>query len=83
MTGLFDSYRLGNLTLTNRIVMAPLTRNRAAAGNVPTALMAEYYAQRATAGLIVAEATQVVPEGQDIRTRPVFTRPNRWPAGSA
>ena len=70
MTGLFDSYRLGNLTLANRIVMAPLTRNRAAAGNVPTALMAEYYAQRATAGLIVAEATQVVPEGQGYQDTP-------------
>lgn len=70
MTGLFDSYRLGNLTLSNRIVMAPLTRNRAAAGNVPTALMAEYYAQRAGAGLIVAEATQVVPEGQGYQDTP-------------
>ncbi len=70
MTGLFDSYRLGPLTLSNRIVMAPLTRNRAAAGNVPTALMAEYYAQRATAGLIVAEATQVVPEGQGYQDTP-------------
>jgi N-ethylmaleimide reductase len=70
MTGLFDSYRLGSLTLSNRIVMAPLTRNRAAAGNVPTALMAEYYAQRATAGLIVAEATQVLPEGQGYQDTP-------------
>lgn len=70
MTALFDSYRLGALTLPNRIVMAPLTRNRAATGNVPTALMAEYYAQRATAGLIVAEATQVVPEGQGYQDTP-------------
>ncbi len=70
MTALFDTYRLGALTLPNRIVMAPLTRNRAAAGNVPTALMAEYYAQRATAGLIVAEATQVVPEGQGYQDTP-------------
>jgi N-ethylmaleimide reductase len=70
MTALFDSYRLGALTLPNRIVMAPLTRNRAAVGNVPTALMAEYYAQRATAGLIVAEATQVVPEGQGYQDTP-------------
>ncbi|MEK9970397.1 MAG: alkene reductase, partial [Ferrovibrio sp.] len=61
---------LGGLTLPNRIVMAPLTRNRAAAGNVPTALMAEYYAQRASAGLIVAEATQVVPEGQGYQDTP-------------
>ncbi|MEK9969003.1 MAG: alkene reductase [Ferrovibrio sp.] len=70
MTGLFDSYRLGALTLPNRIVMAPLTRNRAGAGNVPTALMAEYYAQRAGAGLIVAEATQVMPEGQGYQDTP-------------
>ncbi|WP_341895462.1 alkene reductase [Ferrovibrio terrae] len=70
MTGLFDSYRLGKITLPNRIVMAPLTRNRAGAGNVPTALMAEYYAQRAAAGLIVAEATQVVPEGQGYQDTP-------------
>jgi N-ethylmaleimide reductase len=77
MTGLFDSYRLGNLTLTNRIVMAPLTRNRAAAGNVPTALMAEYYAQRAAAGLIVAEATQVVPEGQGYQDTPGIHSPEQ------
>lgn len=70
MPGLFDSYRLSALTLPNRIVMAPLTRNRAGAGNVPNALMAEYYAQRATAGLIVAEATQVVPEGQGYQDTP-------------
>src|SRR5690606_35443047 len=67
---LFTPHRLGNLALPNRIVMAPLTRNRAAAGNVPTALMAEYYAQRAEAGLIVAEATQVCPEGQGYDATP-------------
>lgn len=61
---LFQPHRLGPIELRNRIVMAPLTRNRAGAGNVPTALMAEYYAQRASAGLIVAEATQICPEGQ-------------------
>jgi len=70
MTGLFDSYRLGNLRLSNRIAMAPLTRNRAGAGHVPTPLMDEYYAQRASAGLIVAEATQVVPEGQGYQDTP-------------
>jgi N-ethylmaleimide reductase len=61
---LFAPLRAGELELPNRIVMAPLTRNRAAAGQVPGPLAAEYYAQRAGAGLIVAEATQVVPEGQ-------------------
>ncbi len=61
---------MGQLTLANRIVMAPLTRNRAGAGNVPTALTAEYYAQRAGAGLIVAEASQVCPEGQGYQDTP-------------
>jgi N-ethylmaleimide reductase len=60
---LFSSYQLGNLQLPNRIIMAPLTRNRAAQGNVPTELNATYYAQRASAGLIVSEATQVSPQG--------------------
>ena len=60
---LFSPFRLGPLTLPNRIVMAPMTRNRAGPGNVPTALNAAYYAQRAGAGLIVAEASQVSPQG--------------------
>ncbi|WP_328473170.1 oxidoreductase [Streptomyces sp. NBC_00448] len=54
---LFAPTSLGGLRLANRLVMAPMTRNRATAEGVPTALMATYYAQRATAGLIVAEAT--------------------------
>ncbi|HEY0199837.1 MAG TPA: alkene reductase [Rhodanobacter sp.] len=61
---LFQPITVGDLELTNRIVMAPLTRDRAAAGNVPTDLNATYYAQRASAGLIIAEATQISPEGQ-------------------
>jgi N-ethylmaleimide reductase len=60
---LFAPFQLGPLLLPNRIVMAPMTRNRAGAGNVPTALNAEYYVQRASAGLIVTEATQVSPQG--------------------
>lgn len=60
---LFRPARLGRLTLANRIVMAPLTRNRAGPGNVPQPLNAEYYAQRAGAGLIISEATQVSPQG--------------------
>jgi N-ethylmaleimide reductase len=60
---LFAPFDLGGLALPNRIVMAPMTRNRAGPGNVPTALNAEYYAQRASAGLIVTEATQVSPQG--------------------
>jgi N-ethylmaleimide reductase len=59
----FSPFRLGALDLPNRVVMAPMTRNRAGPGNVPTALNATYYAQRAGAGLIVSEATQVSPQG--------------------
>ncbi|MEP3226293.1 MAG: alkene reductase [Parasphingorhabdus sp.] len=62
---LFDTLSLGDLTLPNRVVMAPLTRNRALHdGDVPHALNAEYYAQRASAGLIISEATQISPEGK-------------------
>jgi N-ethylmaleimide reductase len=60
---IFSPFTLGPLTLPNRIVMAPMTRNRAGSGNVPTAMNATYYAQRASAGLIVSEATQVSPQG--------------------
>jgi len=59
----FSPFRLGPLALPNRILMAPMTRNRAGPGNAPTALNATYYAQRAGAGLIVAEASQVSPQG--------------------
>ena len=63
MTTLFDPIQIGDMTLPNRIVMAPLTRNRAP-GAQPHALMAEYYAQRASAGLIVTEATAINPQAQ-------------------
>jgi 2,4-dienoyl-CoA reductase-like NADH-dependent reductase (Old Yellow Enzyme family) len=63
MPTLFDPLILGGLTLPNRIIMAPLTRSRSGASRVPNALMAEYYAQRATAGLIISEATSVCPQG--------------------
>lgn len=63
MPKLFDTLPLGDLVLPNRIIMAPLTRCRASAGRVPNALMAEYYAQRAGAGLILSEATSVCPQG--------------------
>lgn len=59
MSDLFSPVQLGAFALKNRIVMAPLTRCRADADHVPTPMMAEYYAQRASAGLIVAEATMV------------------------
>ena len=63
MTTLFDPITIGDLQLANRIVMAPLTRCRADEGRVPNALMAEYYVQRASAGLIISEATSVTPMG--------------------
>ena len=63
MTTLFDPITLGDLELPNRIIMAPLTRCRADEGRVPNALMAEYYVQRASAGLILSEATSVTPLG--------------------
>ncbi|MER5302637.1 alkene reductase [Streptomyces lasiicapitis] len=64
MTSLFDSYRLGNLTLPNRIVMAPMTRARASDDGMPGASAGTYYAQRATAGLIVSEGIQPSLIGQ-------------------
>ncbi len=60
---LLSPFHLGPLALPNRVVMAPMTRNRAGPGNVPGPLNAAYYAQRASAGLIVSEATQVSPQG--------------------
>ncbi len=60
---LFDSVRIRSLSLNNRIVMAPMTRSRAVEANTPNALMAEYYAQRASAGLIITEATSPSPNG--------------------
>jgi 2,4-dienoyl-CoA reductase-like NADH-dependent reductase (Old Yellow Enzyme family) len=63
MPELIDPISIGDLRLPNRVIMAPLTRCRAAEGRVPNELMAEYYSQRATAGLIVSEATSVEPMG--------------------
>jgi N-ethylmaleimide reductase len=62
MSLLFSKTTLGQLTLQNRLVMSPMTRNRAI-GNIPNELMAEYYAQRATAGLIITEGTSPSPNG--------------------
>lgn len=59
----FTDYRLGALSLPNRFVMAPMTRSRALAGNVPNPLAAIYYTQRASAGLLITEGTQVSPQG--------------------
>ena len=81
MSALFTPVRAGAIELATRIVMAPLTRNRAAPGGVPTPLMAEYYAQRADpttgAALIVSEATQVCPEGRGFRDAPGIHTPEQ------
>jgi len=76
MTTLFDPVTLGDLELPNRIVMAPLTRMRADPGRVPNAMMADYYAQRAGAGLILSEATSVSPQGVGYADTPGI-----WSAG--
>src|SRR5215831_3333934 len=60
---IFSRFKLGPLQLPNRVVMAPMTRNRAGPGNAPGPLNATYYAQRAGAGLIITEATQISPQG--------------------
>lgn len=73
---LFDAYPLGPITLKNRIVMAPLTRSRAGQGDAPRELNAEYYQQRASAGLIISEASQVSQQGQGYLWTPgIYTAP--------
>jgi N-ethylmaleimide reductase len=64
MTSLFSPVELGELALRNRVVLAPMTRDRAGPGDVPTDIMVEYYRQRATAGLIITEGTQPSPVGK-------------------
>lgn len=63
MPSLFDPLKLGAITAPNRILMAPLTRGRSTREHVPTAIMVEYYTQRASAGLIITEATGISPQG--------------------
>jgi N-ethylmaleimide reductase len=72
---LFQPVQLGPYQLANRIVMAPLTRSRAGADGVPQPLMAEYYAQRASAGLIIAEGTNVSPQGRGYAFTPGLYTP--------
>lgn len=74
---LLSPVQLGAYKLPNRIVMAPLTRNRAGAGNVPRPMNAKYYAQRASAGLIVTEATQVSPQGLGYPSTPGIHSPEQ------
>ena len=70
-TKLFEPYKLGPITLANRVVMAPLTRNRAAPGTfVPGSLATEYYGQRASAGLLITEASQISQQGQGYQDTP-------------
>jgi N-ethylmaleimide reductase len=67
---LFEPYILGSLILSNRVVLAPLTRNRAGAGLVPSEFAATYYSQRASAGLLISEATQISQQGQGYQDTP-------------
>ena len=76
MTSLFDPLRFGDIALANRIVMSPLTRNRAPSQQ-PNDLMREYYTQRASAGLIVTEATQVCAQGQGYLDTPGLYTPEQ------
>ncbi len=70
VSALFQPVKLGNIELSNRMAMAPLTRNRAAEGNVPSDLATDYYSQRAGVGLIIAEATQVSETAQGYSSTP-------------
>ena len=67
---LFEPFKLGAITLSNRTAMAPLTRNRADAGFVPSPLAADYYGQRASAGLLITEASQISQQGQGYQDTP-------------
>jgi N-ethylmaleimide reductase len=82
MANLFESVQLGSLVLANRVFMAPLTRNRADADGVPGELAANYYAQRASAGLIVTEATQISPMGKGYFNTPGIHSPEQVRAWS-
>ncbi len=74
---LLEPYQLGPYTLKNRMVMAPLTRNRAVIGNVPQPMNVDYYKQRVSAGLIVTEATQISPQGQGYPSTPGIHSPEQ------
>lgn len=76
-TTLFEPYTLGRITLANRAVMAPLTRNRAGAGLVPSEFAADYYSQRASAGLVITEATQISKQAQGYQDTPGLYTPEQ------
>jgi N-ethylmaleimide reductase len=82
MATLFEPVQLGSLVLANRVFMAPLTRNRADADGVPGELAATYYSQRASAGLIVTEATQISPMGKGYINTPGIHSPEQVRAWS-
>ena len=73
----FDTYTLGGITLSNRVVLAPLTRNRAGEGLVPSEFAAEYYSQRASAGLVITEATQISKQAQGYQNTPGLYTPEQ------
>ena len=77
LTDLFQPYTLGSLTLANRIIMAPLTRSRALAGDVPGPLAVRYYTQRASAGLIISEASQISQQGKGYAQTPGIYSPEQ------
>jgi N-ethylmaleimide reductase len=77
MSNLFEPIRVGAIEMSNRIAMAPLTRNRAAAGRVPSELAITYYAQRASAGLVITEASQISPQGQGYLDTPGIYSPEQ------
>ncbi len=74
---LFESYQLGHIHLKNRIVMPPMTRSRAGKGDIPTELMSEYYAQRASAGLIISEGTPISTQGRGYAWTPGIYTPEQ------
>jgi N-ethylmaleimide reductase len=74
---LFNPFDFGGMMLPNRVVMPPMTQARAAAGQVPTRMMAEYYSQRASAGLIITEGTQISPQGQGYAWTPGIHTPEQ------
>ena len=77
MTDVFDSFKLGGLDLPNRVIMSPMTRTRATDDDVATDLMGDYYVQRASAGLIITECTQVSDQAHGIIRAPGIHRPDQ------
>lgn len=83
MPTLFDPIRLGAITAPNRILMAPMTRARGTRDHVPTPVMAEYYAQRASAGLIISEAIGISRQGLSWPYATGLGQLSRFPVGGA